>query len=773
MGRVTGRDEEGETRLILTDRDGTEYPMPIDLPMSTLFPKDRRLERIVQSRKLKHAEFDSFQSVKSHFSAAGSISDQNLLTKTVETVLKMPAVGSKSFLITIADRTVGGMTTRDQMVGRWQTPVADVAVTATALSMSGPSKVTGEAMSMGEKPTISLISAAASARMAISESLLNLAAADIQGGLGRVRLSANWMAAVNHPGEGAALYEAVHAIGMEFCPRLGISIPVGKDSTSMKASWKDQYSQELKTVTAPLTVVISSFAPVQDVRNTWTPALSRYEDVGETILLFVDLAKGRQAMGGSALVQAMKKLGNEAPDVRDVDLISDYFDAVSQLQESGIVLAYHDRSDGGLFTTIVEMMFAGRCGAEIMLDGIAKSNHLTDILDALFNEELGAVFQVRKSDEINFNRCFATCGPPPGLIRKIGRIPPASKQKLSIRYGQGLVLSLGRSEMQQWWSSTSYQMQRLRDNPASADSEFTMIKDGKDPGLSYRLTFDPKENILPLTTMLCSPFVKAPRVAILREQGVNGHAEMAFAFKAAGFDAVDVHMTDIISGRSLADFVGIAACGGFSFGDALGAGQGWAKSILMHEENARPEFQKFFERKDTFTLGVCNGCQMLSRITELIPGTEHWPLFVDNESQQFEARFSMVQIRDTNTRNPSVFLHGMSGSSLPIAVSHGEGRASFRHPSDLQALNEEHMIPIRYVDNYGNVTTQYPVNPNGSPEGIAGVMSKDGRVLALMPHPERTIMADVGSYVPKKLREEWGEFGPWVRMFKSARRWAG
>jgi phosphoribosylformylglycinamidine synthase len=357
----------------------------------------------------------------------------------------------------------------------------------------------------------------------------------------------------------------------------------------MKASWKDRQSQELKTVTAPLTVVISAFAPVEHVRDTWTPTLRRYEDVGETILLFVDLAQGRQAMGGSALAQSMNRLGNEAPDVRDVDLISDYFDAIYQLHEAGIVLAYHDRSDGGLFTTIVEMMFAGRCGAEIMLDGIAKSGHLSDIVDTLFNEELGAVFQVRKSDEINFIRCFATCGPPPGLIRKIGRVPVTSKQKFAIRYGQSSIVSFDRSELQQWWSSTSYQMQRLRDNPACADSEFSSNKDDKDPGLSFRLTFEPKENILPFKAMLSSPFIKAPRVAILRKQGINGHAEMAFAFEAAGFDAVDVHMTDIIAGRSLADFVGIAACGGFSYGDVLGASQGWAKSILMHERNSSPE----------------------------------------------------------------------------------------------------------------------------------------------------------------------------------------
>jgi phosphoribosylformylglycinamidine synthase len=686
----------------------------------------------------------------------------------------MPAVGSKSFLITIGDRTVGGLTTRDQMVGPWQTPVADVAVTATALAMYGTSDVTGEAMSMGEKPTLALISPKASARMAVAESLLNLAAADLQGGLSRVKLSANWMAAVNHPGEGAALYEAVQAIGMELCPQLGISIPVGKDSTSMKASWKDPDTKESKAVTAPLTVVISAFAPVQNVRNTWTPTLQRFEDVGETVLLFVDLAQGHQAMGGSALAQGLGQLGHEAPDVRDVDSIADYFDAVSQLQESGIVLAYHDRSDGGLFTTLVEMMFAGHCGAEILLDKVSKSGRSGDILDALFNEELGAIFQVRKSDEINFSRCFATCGPPKGMITKIGSVPPKSNQKLVMFYGQTRILDLPRTQLQQYWASTSYQMQKLRDNPDCAESEYSTIKDVKDPGLSYNLRFDPKESILPITASFGSLFNKPPKVAILREQGVNGHAEMAFAFKVAGFDAVDVHMSDIIEGRrSLVEFVGIAACGGFSYGDVLGAGQGWAKSILMHEEKARPEFKNFFERKDTFALGVCNGCQMLSRLSELIPGTSHWPLFVDNASQPFEARVSMVQIKDTNTRNPSVFLHGMNGSSLPIVVSHGEGRAEFKRRGDMQKLKDEECVPIRYVDNYGKVAESYPANPNGSPEGIAGVRSLDGRVLALMPHPERAILADAGSFVPKQLAEEWGEFGPWVRMFKSARRWVG
>jgi phosphoribosylformylglycinamidine synthase len=746
--------------------------------MSTLFPKDRKLDRIVQSQKPILTPFDAQKSLAE---AYPQIPEHDLLRKAIERVFKLPAVGSKSFLITIGDRTVGGMTVRDQMVGPWQTPVADVAVTITSLNI-GDNIKTGEAMSMGEKPTLALISPAASARMAVAESLMNLAAAWIRGqkqyrgdgdklgGMGRIRLSANWMAAVNHPGEGAALYEAVHAIGMELCPALGISIPVGKDSTSMKASWKE--GSKNKSVTAPVTVVISAFAPVEDVRSTWTPTLQRLEDIGETILIYVDLAQGHKALGGSALAQTFGQLGNEAPDVRDTDVIIDYFDAIGQLHKAGIVLAYHDVSDGGLITTISEMMFAGRCGAEIMINGVAKSPSVSHILEALFSEELGAVFQVRKSDEQNFMRCFATCGPPRGMVRRIGRIPETSKQQLSIRYNEQSILHIDRVELQQYWSQISYQMQRIRDDPSCADAEYENLLDSKDPGLHYNLTFDPKENILPLTSSITSVFAKAPRVAILREQGVNGHAEMAFAFKAAGFDPIDVHMTDIIGGRSLADFVGIAACGGFSYGDVLGAGQGWAKSILMHEENARPEFQRFFARPDTFALGVCNGCQMLTRIAELIPGTSHWPIFLENQSQQFEARTSMVKIHD-NSKTPSVFLHGMNGSSLPIAVSHGEGRASFKHSSDLEAMNADGLIPLRYTDNRGQVTTRYPFNANGSPEGVAGVRSLDGRVLAMMPHPERTIMVDVGSYIPKEKADIWGDFGPWVRMFKSARRWVG
>ncbi|KAM7203851.1 putative phosphoribosylformylglycinamidine synthase [Naviculisporaceae sp. PSN 640] len=771
VGTVISREADGVSKLILSDRESKEYPHPIDVPMDVLFPKGRKLERIVDSRAPTWPEFKPVSSLKE--AVGESLSEADLLKAAVQRVFWMPSVGSKSFLITIGDRSVGGLTTRDQMVGPWQTPVADVAVTASSFSLNGMK--TGEAMAMGEKPTIALISPGASARMAVAESLLNLGAADIMGGdhrgdLKRVKLSANWMAAVNHPGEGAALYEAVEAIGMELCPQLGISIPVGKDSTSMKASWKE--GDIKKSVTAPVSVVISAFSLVEDVRRTWTPQLRRVEDVGETVLLFVDLAQGRKALGGSALAQSLGAIGSEAPDVRDVDLLKDYFDAVSQLHESGIVLAYHDRSDGGLLTTVAEMMFAGRCGADIMLDGIANSRSIEDITAALFNEELGAVFQVRASDEINFKRCFATCGPPAGLIKKFGVVKPTTNQSLTIRYGEGApFISLDRAEMQQWWTKTSYEMQKLRDTPSCAESEFAAILDSEDPGLSYNLTFSPAENIVPLTASITGFFGKNPKVAILREQGVNGYAEMAFAFKAAGFDAIDIHMTDIIAGRSLADFVGLAACGGFSYGDVLGAGQGWAKSILLHEK-ARKELSEFFQRKDTFSLGVCNGCQMLSRLKELIPGAEDFPTFVQNASAQFEARVSMVKVEDDASR-PSVFFNGMNGSTLPIVVSHGEGRAEFDSQAQFEALTNQGGVSLRYVDNRLNVTEQYPFNPNGSPAGIAGVSSKDSRVLAMMPHPERTIMADVASYLPPKQLEDWGEFGPWLRMFRSARRWVG
>ncbi|EHA23271.1 hypothetical protein ASPNIDRAFT_37283 [Aspergillus niger ATCC 1015] len=671
-------------------------------------------------------------------------------------------------------RTVGGLTARDQMVGRWQTPVSDVAVTATALVQGVK---TGEAMAMGEKPSLALISPAASARMAVAESLMNIAAADLVDRLSRVKLSANWMSASNHPGEGAAIYEAVEAIGMDLCPKLGISIPVGKDSMSMKMKWKDEASQEAKEVTAPMSLVISAFAPVGNFRKTWTPALRRPEEVGESVLMFVDLSFGRKTLGGSALAQVFKQVGDECPDVRDVEIFKDFFDATQSLQDAGIVLAYHDRSDGGLFTTLAEMMFAGRCGVEIMLDNICSSSSTKDVVETLFTEELGAVFQVRKEHEIQFRSCFATCGPPAGLIHKIGRVSEKAKTNLTIYHKHTLVYRNSRANLQKTWATTSYNMQKIRDNAACADQEFASIADDADPGLSWNLTFDPKDKAMPFMTSLTqmSPFSNKPRVAILREQGVNSQAEMAFAFSNAGFSAVDVHMTDIISGRvSLASFVGLAACGGFSYGDVLGAGQGWAKSVLLHE-NTRNEFQSFFQRPDTFALGVCNGCQFLSRLKDLIPGAQNWPSFERNASEQYEGRVCMVRVSDPNPSRPSVFLHGMNGSSLPIAVAHGEGRASFAPASGAtpQSFVNDGGAVVQYVDTATlKPTMKYPANPNGSPEGIAGIRNADGRVLAIMPHPERTVLGGIASYLPTKA-EEWGDIGPWGRVFYSARRWVG
>ncbi|KKK16927.1 hypothetical protein AOCH_005145 [Aspergillus ochraceoroseus] len=769
VGRGAGGSEE-EKRLILLDRESKEHPTVIDLPLSVLFGKPPRMTRTVDSRKLKLPSVDS--SLTTYLPSLAP-NRAELIGEAANRVLSLPAVGSKSFLITIGDRTVGGLTARDQMVGRWQTPVADVAVTATALVQGLTS---GEAMAMGEKPTLALISPGASARMAVAESLMNLAAADLVDRLSHVKLSANWMSASSHPGEGAAIYEAVEAIGMDLCPKLGISIPVGKDSMSMKMKWKDESSGQAKEVTAPMSLVISAFAPVENFRKTWTPALRHPEDVGDTVLMFVDLSFGRKALGGSALAQVFNQVGSECPDIRDIEIFKDFFDATQQLQDAGIVLAYHDRSDGGLFTTLAEMMFAGRCGVEIMLDNICPAYNTASIVESLFNEELGAVFQVRKEHEIQFRSCFATCGPPAGLIHKIGRVSERPKQNLAIYHKASLVYRNTRASLQQTWATTSYHMQKMRDNPSCADQEFANILDDTDPGLSWNPTFDPKDRALPFLTSLTSlsPFSNKPRVAILREQGVNSQAEMAFAFNMAGFAAVDVHMTDIISGRvSLASFVGLAACGGFSYGDVLGAGQGWSKSVLLHE-NTRAEFQNFFQRPDTFALGVCNGCQFLSRLQELIPGAQNWPTFERNASEQYEGRVCMVRIADPDPSRPSVFFHGMHGSSFPIAVAHGEGRASFvASNATPESFVRQGLAAVQYVDNATlKPTMKYPFNPNGSPEGIAGVRSDDGRVLAIMPHPERTIMGGVASWLPARA-QEWGDIGPWGRMFFSARRWVG
>ena len=787
VGRATGGKEEDQ-KLVLTDRESPDKPTPIDLPMSVLFGKPPKMTRDVVSRKVEMPVFDSSLSLY-----IPETPTAGLLDEAVSRVLQIPAVGSKSFLITIGDRTVGGLTTRDQMVGPWQVPVADVSVTATSLTAGIK---TGEAMAMGEKPTLALISAAASARMAVAESLMNLTAADTPDRLDQVKLSANWMSAASHPGEGAAIYEAVEAIGLDLCPKLGISIPVGKDSMSMKMKWQDKDTKESKEVTAPLSVVISAFAPVIDFHKTWTPQLRRYSEVGETTLFFVDLGLAHRSMGGSCLAQAFKQVGDQCPDIRSTSLFKDFFDATQQLHEQNLVLAYHDRSDGGLFTTLAEMSFAGRCGIELMINDICPSSSTSDVISCLFNEELGAVFQVRKSDENRFKACFATCGPPPGLIHKIGRVSTkTTSQNLAIYHGAKLVYRAPRSKLQQLWSNTSYWLQRLRDNPHCADAEYANIPNDLDPGLSYNLTYNPSDSILPYLTSARSflqPSAR-PLVAILRDQGTNGHAEMAFAFHSAGFRAIDVHMSDILSTpprEDLSRFTGLALAGGFSFGDVLGAGQGWAKSILLHPAT-RAMFSSFFARPDTFTLGVCNGCQVLSKLKDLIPGAAAWPSFERNDSEQYEARFAMVRVSaDDPSAAPSVFLHGMAGSTLPIAVAHGEGRASFLHnlpapptdPTQRRLLDAalarrfvaDHLAPVQYVDNTSlQPTTTYPFNPNGSPEGIAGVRSVDGRVLALMPHTERTILQGVGSYIPDGKAEERGHFGPWMRLFWSARRWVG
>ena len=766
VGNTTGNqlgEKERSNRLILMDGEDST---PIDLPMEVLFGKPPKKHMDVKTRVLQPPPFDS--SLGMYLPELGS---SDLLHEAVSRVLALGTVGSKEYLITIGDRSVGGLIARDQMVGPWQIPISDCGVSITSLTIGIK---TGEAMAMGERPAIAIISPKSSVRMAVAESLMNIAAADIDTRLDKVKLSANWMAPASSPGQASALYDSVEAVS-ELCTTLGISVPVGKDSMSMKMAWSEGSQQ--KEVIAPLSLVVSAFAPVLDVEKIWTPTLRRPEEVGETIILFVDLALGKRALGGSCLAQVFGQVGDAAPDVHDADLLKDYFDAMEQLHESGIVLAYHDRSDGGLFTTLVEMMFAGRSGLEIMADSLCQPASTKNILEALFNEELGAVFQVRKKHETEFHRAFATCGPPKGLIKKIGRVPGAKKQELTIFHGADEIYRASRTYLQQRWTSTSWQMARLRDNPECQDAGFQALSDNMDPGLRYQLTFDPAESVAPKFSnwLNLAGVTNKPRVAILREQGVNGQAEMAFAFTTAGFVAVDVHMSDLIAGRTtLEGFRGLAACGGFSFGDVLGSGRGWANSVLLHPETKR-QFKTFFERKDTFTLGVCNGCQFLSRLRALIPGAEGWPTFEKNLSEQHEARTVMVEIPKSSST--SVFFHGMHGSFLPVSVSHGEGRAAFEKTDGAKDLVEQGQVPMRYVTNYLKTAEwkDYPLNPNGSPLGIAGACSRDGRVMVCMPHPERTVLAGTGSWVADGIWAKGREsgFGVWSRIFASARRWVG
>ncbi|MFV1996985.1 MAG: phosphoribosylformylglycinamidine synthase [Acidiferrobacterales bacterium] len=666
------------------------------------------------------------------------------LTEAINRVLHLPAVANKSFLITIGDRSVTGLVCRDQMVGPWQVPVADCAVTASDFD-----SYTGEAMAIGERTPLALINPAASGRMAVGEAITNLAAARIEK-LPDVKLSANWMAPAGHPGEDAALFDTVKAVAKELCPELGISIPVGKDSMSMKTVWEDENGNQ-KSVTAPVSLIVTAFAPVKNIRKTLTPQLRT--DKGETELLLLDLGKGRNRLGGSALAQVYGQMGNETPDVDDSRVLRLFFHFIQALNELEFVFAYHDRSDGGLFTALCEMAFAGHVGIDVDISDLGG-----DAIAALFNEELGAVLQVPRARRDGILGALKKAG----LSRYSHFIGTLTDDDcIAVRSKKKELFRDSRTNLQRAWSETSYRMQSLRDNPLNAQQEFDRILDTNDNGLSAQLSFDPKEDI-------SAPFIakgSRPRLAILREQGINGQVEMAAAFDRAGFTAVDVTMSDIIEGRvSLKKFQGAVACGGFSYGDVLGAGEGWAKSILFNHR-ARDEFSAFFERADSFALGVCNGCQMMSNLHDIIPGAELWPHFVRNSSEQFEARMTMVQVPE----NASIFMKDMNGSHLPVVVAHGEGRAEFRDPAHAQQAILNKQIVLCFEDSNGELCDTYPHNPNGSPLGITGLTTTDGRFTIMMPHPERIFRTVTHSWHP----DDWGEDSPWMRMFRNARVFVG
>ncbi|MBI3524485.1 MAG: phosphoribosylformylglycinamidine synthase [Betaproteobacteria bacterium] len=675
-------------------------------------------------------------------------------------VLRLPSVASKNFLITIGDRSVGGLTARDQMVGPWQVPVADCAVTA-----AGYDTTLGEAFAMGERAPLALLDAPSAGRMAVGEALTNLAAAAIAE-LGQIKLSANWMAAAGHGHEDAALFDTVRAVALEFCAQLDLSIPVGKDSLSMKTSWQEKDGQR-KQVIAPLSLIISAFAPCTDVRRTLTPQL--VSDNGETELVLLDLGAGRNRLGGSALAQVHGVSGNDAPDA-DAGLLKAFFGAMQQLNAAGLILAYHDRSDGGLIVTLCEMSFAGRVGVSLNLDtlcydplmndvdGIERSPDILDgrlfdrLFGALFNEELGAVLQIRREQRGRVMQVLREAG-----LGSVTHVIGSLNQQDEVRVWRNakLVFSASRTELQRTWSETSYRIASLRDDPVCVQEEFDALLDADDPGLSAHLTFDPGAN--PAAAYIGTG--ARPGIAILREQGVNGQVEMAAAFERAGFTPHDVHMSDLQAGRvALADFQGFAACGGFSYGDVLGAGQGWAKSILFNSR-LRDDFAAFFARPDSFALGVCNGCQMMSHLAEIIPGAAAWPTFQRNRSEQYEARLVMVEVPES----PSLFFAGMAGSRLPVVVSHGEGRAEFG-----QGTPAEARAALRFVDNRGGIAVTYPANPNGSPGGLAGVTTPDGRYTIMMPHPERVFRNTQMSWRPP----EWDDDNsPWLTLFRNARKW--
>ncbi len=713
-----------EQQLVLGD--GHFDNTPIDMPLDVLLGKPPKMLRDVKHRTFQKPEFNTREIV---------------LHDAVTRVLQLPTVAAKNFLITIGDRSVTGCIARDQMVGPWQVPVADVAVTTS--SYSG---YCGEAMAVGERTPIALVHHAASARMAIGEALTNIAAARINK-LGDIVLSANWMAPAGHLGEDAGLYEAVKAVGMELCPALGIAIPVGKDSMSMKTVWQENGQQ--RSVTAPLSLIISAFARVPDVRKTLTAELRR--DCGDSDLILIDLGKGQQRMAGSCLAQVYKQVGHLAPDVDDPAALGRFFNTIQTLNQDNRLLAYHDRSDGGLFATLAEMAFAAHCGIDVHLDDLGDDN-----IASLFNEELGAVIQVRHQDTEEVLAVLREAG----LGRHshvIGTLNELDCMRLF--RGKACFYDKSRVVLQRLWWTTTYHMQNLRDNPQCALQEYDAILDASDPGLHAQLTYNPQQDIVHSHIQR----EVRPRMAILREQGVNGQVEMAAAFDRAGFDSVDVHMSDILSGAvRLDEFKGLAACGGFSYGDVLGAGGGWAKSILLNTR-ARDQFAEFFQRDDTFALGVCNGCQMLSQLKDFIPGAEHWPRFLRNQSEQYEARLIMVEVQ----QSASILLRDMTGSRMPIVVAHGEGQAVFADAQLLRAADQSGSVALRYIDNYGKPTQTYPANPNGSPLGISGLTTTDGRVTIMMPHPERVFRTVQHSWHPR----DWGEDSPWMRLFRNARLW--
>ncbi|BAL24360.1 phosphoribosylformylglycinamidine synthase [Azoarcus sp. KH32C] len=717
---------------------------PVDMEMQVLLGKPPKMTRNVSRRAVHVPPFD--------------VTDVDLKDACLR-VLRLPTVASKNFLITIGDRSVGGMTARDQMVGPWQVPVADVAVTS--MSFRG---YQGEAFAMGERTPVACLDAPASGRMAVGEAITNIAAADIAD-LGKVKLSANWMAAAGHRGEDAKLFDTVSAVS-QFCQTAGLSIPVGKDSLSMKTAWQEE--GENRQVVSPLSLVVTSFAPVEDIRRTLTPQLQLIDGV-ETELVLIDLGNDRNRLGGSALAQVFGSVAEHAPDV-DAKQLAAFFQLIQQFRQDDLLLAYHDRSDGGLFATLCEMAFASKCGLSVVLDTVCYDQYMNDVdgLDkkpdtikgrlndrlfgGLFAEELGAVIQIRRDDRARITTPLRDAGLTYHFLGE-----PNHKDEIRLWRNAKLVFNAKRAELQQTWSETSYRIARLRDDADCAREEFEALADVSNPGLSVVTTFNPSEDIV-------APMIATgarPKIAILREQGVNSQAEMAAAFERAGFMPFDVHMSDLQAGRyHLADFHGLAACGGFSYGDVLGAGQGWAKSILFNPA-LRAEFEAFFGRSDTFALGVCNGCQMMANLASIIPGAQHWPTFHRNRSEQFEARFVMAEVLDT----PSILFAGMAGSRMPIVVSHGEGRAVFAN----DAGRSQAITAVRYVDNHGKPAQTYPFNPNGSPDGLAGVTTADGRFTIMMPHPERTARTVQMSWHPANL----GEDSPWMRMFRNARRWLG